>query len=125
MTDILVLDDNAGLITLLQIRLERRGFRVMVGRNGEDGLALLASADSLPAAILSNLYMPRMDGLTFLQHLGENPLWVTIPVVMMTAAPTDETRTQALERGVKAFLQKPFSFDDLDALLLNLGISPN
>jgi two-component system chemotaxis response regulator CheY len=124
MTDILILDDNTSLTTMLRLGLERRGFVVADGYNGNDGIQILEAAARNPDLILSNLYMPQMDGLTFLKHIRAHPDWSAIPFVLMSAAPTEDHRRAALANAVQGILQKPFTFDQLDALLDELGIAP-
>jgi sigma-B regulation protein RsbU (phosphoserine phosphatase) len=120
MAQILVLDDNNDVARLVQTLLERYGFEVVMGRNGQEGLAILSSL--MPDAIISNWLMPHMDGMTFLDHVRLNPAWSSIPFAIMTALSSEDDRQQAIDRGANAFLAKPFRFADLDNVLRNLGL---
>lgn len=122
MTQILILDDNSDLLALLTMALERHGLEVRAARNGQEGLEMLANAPTLPDAILSNLRMPRMDGLTFLEAVRKNHAWASIPVVLMSAVFTENDRQTAESTGVQGFLQKPFSIPMLEKALKDLGL---
>lgn len=125
MTTILVLDDNPDIATLMCTLLESRGYRVVTGRNGQEGLALLdQQAFDL---IISNYMMPHMDGLTFLRRLRQRADGARIPFVLMTAHTAEVHRQAAFADGADAFLPKPFRLAELDAILNRLDIhaSPN
>jgi two-component system chemotaxis response regulator CheY len=125
MTRILVLDDNTDILKLVRTILEQSGFHVTAGRHGKEGLDLLHQADTLPDLILSNWFMPYMDGITFLDAVRSAPEWAAIPFVMMTAATTTDRREMAFARGANGFLSKPFLMGDLRSMLNDLGIMPN
>lgn len=120
MTRILLLDDNAEMVTMLRLVLEQRGYEVIWGRHGEEGVKLLEQATRTPDLIISNLLMPVMDGMTFLDNVRQNPDWAPIPFVMMSATPSEERKQATFEHGADAFLAKPFRFEDLNKTLNNL-----
>ncbi len=121
MSRILVVDDNADTITLLKAMLEKWGFEVISGHNGEEGLDLVSSAQ--PDAIISNVRMPRMDGLTFLEQVRVRAEWSSIPFVMMSGLFPEEFGAKAIQQGANGFLAKPFRFADLNNLIQNLNLS--
>jgi CheY-like chemotaxis protein len=123
MPSILLLEDNADMLTLLSQVLEWGGHQVIAGRNGTEGLALLSAVDSAPGLIICDMLMPGMDGTAFLGHIRSNPAWSNIPFVMMSARSTDEERQGALTLGANGFLTKPFSLDDFNALLDHWGFA--
>jgi two-component system NarL family response regulator len=123
MSRILLVDDNADIINLVKTILERWGYEVFAGRNGEEGLRLMPSVQ--PDAIISNLRMPRMDGMAFLEQVRDHAEWSEIPFVMMSALRTEEYTREALQRGANAYLAKPFQFADLQMLFSNLNLNPN
>lgn len=125
MARILVLDDNADIVSLLRMVLEQRGYQVITGRNGREGVSLLGQTPVRPDVIICNLLMPLMDGITFLDTMRQQADWASIPVVMLTALSTQDYRETALEHGAAAFMSKPFRLEDLNATLRSLGISPN
>ncbi len=111
MTTILLLDDNSDIVTLLEMVLNQQGYDVVSGRNGQEGLNLLDEGMVRPDLIISNYYMPKMDGLDFLEHLRENPQFKSIPFILLTAAPAVQWQQQATKLGANAFLPKPFKID--------------
>ncbi len=125
MTRILVLDDNADIVALLRMVLEQRGYQVITGRNGREGLHLLGESPIKPDLIICNLLMPLMDGMTFLDSLRQQVEWSAIPVVMLTAMTAQVYRDAAFEHGANAFLAKPFRLDELNRTMHSLGIIPN
>lgn len=124
MAQILVLDDNADIVALLRMVLEQRGYQVLSGRNGREGLNLLEQPTAMPDLIICNLRMPLMDGMAFLDALHERAQWAAIPVVMLTAMSATDYRDAAIAHGAKAFLPKPFRLDDLNRTMRSLGITP-
>jgi CheY-like chemotaxis protein len=120
---ILVLDDQPDIVTLLKTLLERWGFEVVAGRNGEEGLNLLSSVH--PAAIISNIRMPHMDGMDFLDRVRVSPEWSSIPIVMMSALCAEECSATVMQHGANAFLAKPFRIADVDNLFRRLDITVN
>lgn len=111
MTTILLLDDNADIVNLLEMVLNQQGYEVISGRNGQEGLSLLGESTVQPDLIISNYHMPRMDGLNFLEHLRDNPQYKTIPFILLTAAPAAQWQQKAAKLGANAFLPKPFKID--------------
>ncbi|MEO8609709.1 MAG: response regulator [Chloroflexota bacterium] len=122
MTRILLLDDNAEMVTMLRLVLEQRGHEVVWGRHGEDGMRMLQQSSRKPDLIISNLLMPTMDGMAFLDKVRGNPEWSSIPFVMMSQVSSDERKRATFEHGADAFLAKPFRFEDLNKTLNNLGV---
>jgi CheY-like chemotaxis protein len=123
MPSILLLEDNADMLTLLSQVLEWGGHQVIAGRNGTEGLALLSQAESAPGLIICDMLMPGMDGTAFLEHLRSNPAWSHIPFVMMSARASEEERESAMSLGANGFLTKPFSLDDFNGLLNHWGFA--
>ena len=117
---ILVLDDHPEIVTLLKTLLERWGFEVVSGRNGEEGLNILSSVH--PAAIISNIRMPHMNGMDFLDHVRIIPEWSSIPIVMMSALCAEECSVAVMQHGADAFLAKPFRIADVDTLFRRLDL---
>lgn len=111
MTTILLLDDNADIVTLLEMVLSQQGYQVISGRNGQEGLELLKKSLNMPDLIISNFYMPQMDGLDFLEAVREHPQYSAIPFILLTAAPANQWQLEANKLGANAFLPKPFKID--------------
>ncbi len=101
---ILVIDDEPSLLQALRLRLTHSGFDVLTAADGESGLATAIAAT--PNLVLLDIGMPKMDGLTVLDHLREHERTKTIPVIILSASHID--RRSALQRGARYFLEKPY-----------------
>ena len=113
MAKILVIDDARSIRSLLASLLRRKGYQVMLAENGAEGLELFRQEQ--PDAIVLDLKMPGMDGLTVLQHVRRVSL--DQPVIMLTGTwtPTMEQQVRAL--GVTELLKKEFPQDQLEEAL--------
>lgn len=124
---ILILDDNPDILMLMRLMVKRilgiNDQDILTGRNGVEGLSLLADAKIRPEMIISNLRMPDMDGLAFIKALRHHVEWEHIPLIMMSANLPFEVRHEAVQYGVGAFLNKPFNLEDVRETISN--ISPN
>ena len=110
---ILVVDDIADILNLLQTTLTFKGHRVITARNGQE--ALDAIQKERPALVIADILMPIMDGFSLVHHLRINPATRDLPVVFLSAtyvAPED--KDFALAIGVTQFIEKPV---DIDAFL--------
>jgi len=83
MTTILIVDDEAAIVDLLQLVLEDAGYRVLVATNGHAALAVLARQQ--PDLILTDYMMPGMHGIALAQAIHADPALAGIPVVIMSA----------------------------------------
>ena len=110
---ILVVDDDPQIQDLFRYYLDREGFQVSVGSDGEEALDLLSSS-RYDLAIL-DILLPRMHGLKALSRLREmeGPGRKT-PVILVTGVLVgDVYREEALKQGADAFFTKPVDMDDL------------
>lgn len=123
MATILVVDDNADIVTLLRLMLSTQGHTVMTGRNGREGLDILEQNEAHPDLIISNYYMPLMNGMEFLEHLRAIPDYATIPFIMITAAPSMTWLFRATELGANGFVTKPFRLETLRNAIRSLGLT--
>ncbi|MGQ0432713.1 MAG: response regulator [Microthrixaceae bacterium] len=113
---VLLVDDSEDMRLLCRIVLDKDPAFEVWGEaiNGEEAIA--AIADEAPDVIVLDVMMPVMDGLTALPVLRERCPWV--PVVLLTASASDETRAHALELGAWAVLDKQIGLDEMTAALL-------
>ena len=106
---ILAVDDEQNLLELLMTVLGKRGFKVKTALNGVEALRLL-DQESFQLALL-DLKMGPVNGVQLLKEIKDRrPI---IKVIMMTAYPTSETRTQASANGASAYLTKPVDIQKL------------
>ena len=114
---LLVVDDNHELRDFLRLQLEEE-FNVEEAENGKDALKKISIQH--PDIILSDVMMPEMDGIQLLDHIKNTFETSHIPVVLLTARSSVESRIEGLEYGADAYLTKPFHSGQLKAQLRNL-----
>jgi two-component system, cell cycle response regulator len=102
---ILVVDDQAANVRLLEARLQAEYFDVCTATNGQEAITV-AKAEQ-PDLILLDVMMPLMDGYETCSRLKDDPATRHIPVVMVTALDQREDRIRGLEAGADDFLTKP------------------
>lgn len=107
---ILVIDDDAALLTLLRLGLEREGFTVVTAESGKDGLRQAYEAH--PDLIVLDVMMPEMDGWMTCQRLR---YVCDTPIIMLTAKADRADVLKGLALGADDYLTKPCSFDELKA----------
>ncbi len=112
---VLVVDDSITMRRVLQRVLLREGFRVAIAADGKQALEALRV--ELPAMILSDVEMPRMDGFELLKQIRSSERTQQIPVVMITSRIADKHREHAKELGANEYLGKPYSEDELIRVL--------
>jgi CheY-like chemotaxis protein len=104
---LLVIDDEDDLRKLIQTCLEiMGGWQIITASSGNEGLNLAQL--NLPDAILLDVMMPDMDGLSTLKKLQSNPMISNIPVILMTAKGRF-VESNFTELGVKGVIKKPFN----------------
>jgi DNA-binding response OmpR family regulator len=111
LANLLVIDDDVGLLDLLRVHLKAAGHAVRTAADAADGIrAILADP---PDLILSDVSMPYLDGLELLRALRSEALTMKIPVIFLTGRYDDETLLNAQKFGVDDFLTKPIQAEDL------------
>src|SRR5271169_6722070 len=106
---ILIVEDEAKMRRLLELRLGEEGFVVHSAADAEAGLQILVREK--PDLVVTDLRLPGMTGLEFLQAVKR--VNAALPVVMMTAHGTVEAAVEAMKIGASDFVTKPFSLDEL------------
>ena len=114
--NIVVIDDERSLADMLVRRLKSAGHQACAAYNGADGLALTNSAKT--DLVLCDLHLPDMAGLDLLQQLLSQAQ--SAKVMMMTGAGTTALAVKALKLGAEDYLEKPFDFEELLALIQKL-----
>jgi DNA-binding response OmpR family regulator len=104
--DILVVDDEASVVEVVKLYLQREGFSVRIARDGQ--AALTAVRQKIPTLIVLDLMLPHIDGIEILRRLRENPA-TDVPVIMLTARSQETDRIYGLEMGADDYVTKPFS----------------
>ncbi|NIM06448.1 MAG: response regulator [Armatimonadetes bacterium] len=104
---VLVVDDERHIVRLIQVNLERGGYKVLTAFDGRE--ALKKVDNEKPDLIVLDVMMPHMDGFEVLKRLQASPTTRTIPVVMLTAKAQDADVFRGWSSGVSAYLTKPFN----------------
>jgi phosphate regulon transcriptional regulator PhoB len=111
--DVLVVEDEPDIRSLIVHHLERDGFRCRTAGNGVDALAAARSA--LPDLIVLDVMLPGLDGLEVCRRLRATPTTATVPIIMLTAKADEVDRVVGLELGADDYVAKPFSAKELVA----------
>lgn len=108
---VLIVEDIPDILTLLKATLEFKGYRVSTARDGQEALEVIER--ELPAVIVTDILMPRMDGFNLVHRLRIDPVTRDIPVIFLSAtyvAPED--KAFALSLGATRFIEKPVNFEE-------------
>jgi CheY-like chemotaxis protein len=118
---ILYVEDNENSAYMLQQRLERRGYEVVLAKDGREGVAL--AQEQQPDLIVMDLAMPVLDGCEATRQLRNLPTTASIPIIALSAHAMDVDREMAVAAGCDDFDTKPVNFSRLlakiEALLTN------
>ena len=101
---ILIIEDEEGIIHLLNLYLKDAGFDVVDARDGADGLALHAREH--PDLVILDIMLPAIDGFEVCRRIRQ---WSKTPILMLTARGSEDDRIQGLDLGADDYLVKPFS----------------
>jgi DNA-binding response OmpR family regulator len=115
---ILVVDDEADIVSTVEYRLKFNEFDVITAGNGKEGLE--KTEKEKPDLILLDINMPVMGGHEMLEQLKNHPELKDIPVIMLTAFSDARDVAKAAELGVADYVTKPFDFTDLMAKISNV-----
>jgi len=110
---VLLIDDEQSMIETLSILLKKEGFDVLSALSGSEGLARFG--ETRPDLVLTDVRMPKVSGVDVLEAIRERD--PTTPVVLMTAQASLQSAIQAVNLGATHYVQKPFSNDELVAIL--------
>ncbi len=120
---ILVVDDEPEFCSVVCEILELYGFAPKAVHDAHEALAYLEHAE--PDLILTDVMMPEIDGLTLLRRLRAHPEWSHIPAAVLTAKAAPEALEAARKAGADGTLVKPFSAQELLALVHRLIPEPS
>jgi two-component system phosphate regulon response regulator PhoB len=110
---ILVVEDEAALVTLLRYNLEKAGFDVATAGDGEE--ALISVAERTPDLVVLDWMVPLVSGIEVCRRLRRDPKTRDIPVIMLTARGEEADRVRGLNAGADDYVTKPFSPSELIA----------
>jgi CheY-like chemotaxis protein len=108
---VLVVDDSLSARRMLTIAIGDAGYRVRTAIDGRD--AVEAIEEAVPDLLITDLEMPRMNGLELAGYLRADDATAAVPILMVTSRSTDKHRGQAQTAGINDFITKPYSNQDL------------
>jgi CheY-like chemotaxis protein/nitrogen-specific signal transduction histidine kinase len=113
---IMIVEDDVRNVFALTSILEPRGARLVIARNGREALEKL---DREPAVdlVLMDIIMPEMDGLEATRQIRQQPRWVNLPIIVLTAMATTEDQECCRQAGASDFISKPLQVELLLSLL--------
>jgi len=112
---VLIVEDEAPLVTLLRYNLEKEGFAVCSAADGEE--ALLQIAENKPDAVLLDWMLPLVSGLEVCRQIRRSPSSRSLPIILLTARGEEADRVRGLDSGADDYIVKPFSPSELVARL--------
>ena len=115
---ILIVEDEPGMIELLTVALEDKGYSISIANNGQQGLKKVD--EESPDLIISDVMMPDMNGYDFCQQLRENPKTAAIPFIFLTAKKDVSDRVRGLNLGADDYISKPFHVVEVVARIKTL-----
>jgi CheY-like chemotaxis protein len=115
---VLVVEDDEDIRLFMRLSLEELGYRVVEASNGEEAVDM--AWRTCPNAILMDLSLPQVDGLTATRRIREDPQMKEVPIVAVTAHHEAQFRANALAAGCSAYTTKPVDINWLDDLLRQL-----
>lgn len=124
---ILIVEDEAPLVTMLRYNLERQGFRVDEATDGQEAITKIA--ESRPDLVLLDWMLPAMSGIEVCRQIRRRPGTRDLPVIMVTARAEEADSVRGLNTGADDYITKPFTIDNLlariRALLRRSGGTPS
>lgn len=103
---ILVVDDARSMRGLVAMTLKSAGYNVVEACDGQDAVEKIGQQKV--NMVLSDLNMPRMDGIALIRELKADPKYKFLPIVMLTTESEEEKKREGQQAGAKAWIVKPF-----------------
>jgi two-component system phosphate regulon response regulator PhoB len=110
---VLIVEDEAALMTMLRYNLEKQGFRVEEAGDGEEALARINELK--PDMVLLDWMLPHLSGIEVCRQIRRRPATRELPVIMITARSEDQDAVRGLNTGADDYVTKPFSTEALVA----------
>ncbi len=117
MKRVLIIDDSTTSRAVVKVYLSGHSLEFLEASNGQDGL--LQARSECPDAIIIDLKMPGMDGMTFCRKVRAEAAIRHIPIILITGAKGPEVRSEALRAGASVFMTKPIDVPTLARIVLS------
>ncbi len=114
---LLLVEDNEDIVLFLS-QILSKNYRLLHAKDGEEGLSM--ALEQIPFIVVTDIMMPRKDGIALIQELKENELTRHIPIMALSAKASLESRMQGLSVGADVYLAKPFHPEELLLQIANL-----
>lgn len=105
-TKILTVDDSPTMRKMLAFTLQNAGYEVLQAENGQEGLDVLG--ENAVDVIITDINMPVMDGITFIEKLREDKTRAATPVLILTTESSDDMKAKGRAVGATGWIVKPF-----------------
>ena len=115
---ILIVEDNLEIQEALKDLLEEENYTIKQACNGVEGLKLANT--SFPSLIITDVMMPKMDGIELTKIIKSNTTTSHIPIIILTAKTASEAKKEGIETGADAYITKPYNEDFLKSRIKNL-----
>jgi len=115
---ILVVDDDPDILRIVQFYLKKQNYTIFTATNGEEAVAALEEQPDIEL-ILSDVMMPKMNGLELLKAVRTNPHMADISLILISAEGQTSKKVAGLDLGADDYITKPFNFDELMARVRN------
>lgn len=129
---LLLVEDNASdeKLTIRAFNKSNVANEIVVVRDGEEALDYLfgtgrydgREVSDLPAVVLLDLKLPRIDGLEVLRRVRADERTKLVPVIILTSSKEDEDRTRGYSLGANAYVRKPVAFSEFTEAIRTLGL---
>jgi len=110
---ILIVEDEAALVTMLRYNLEKEGYRACDAGDGEEALTMVA--ERKPDLVLLDWMLPSLSGIEVCRQLRRKPSTRELPIIMLTARGEEGDKIRGLNTGADDYMAKPFSLPELMA----------
>ncbi|MFC3079005.1 phosphate regulon transcriptional regulator PhoB [Phenylobacterium terrae] len=111
--NILVVEDEDALATLLHYNLEKEGYEVALAPDGEEAMTLVK--ERLPDLVILDWMLPKVSGIEVCRRLRARPETRNVPIIMLTARGEESDRIRGLDTGADDYVVKPFAMSELSA----------
>ncbi|MCE2742697.1 MAG: response regulator [Fluviicola sp.] len=114
--NILIVDDSESIREVVGLALRSEGYNVVVGVDGQHGLELLLENKNVNL-IISDLNMPRLDGISFLKEVRKLDAFKYLPILILTTESQETKKIEAKNSGATGWIIKPFVKEKLLAVV--------
>lgn len=113
---VFIVDDSVTVRASVEYTLKKAGYTVMSAVDGQDGIEKLEQLEKQgkrPAMIISDINMPRLDGIGFIKAIKQKPAFKFIPVLVLTTESQERKKMEGKQAGAAGWLVKPFQPEQL------------